>query len=52
MKIVGNFFVNPQVIQERSDFNSDINVSVFETNIRVVGGTIKSSNNFMIIILK
>lgn len=40
---MGNFTEFRRVVDvllEKSDFDSDINVSVFETNIRIVGGLI------------
>ena len=41
--VLGNYSEFKRVVElvtERKDFNEDINVSVFETNIRVVGGNL------------
>ncbi len=41
--VLGNYSEFKRVVglvTERKDFNEDINVSVFETNIRVVGGNL------------
>lgn len=43
LAVMGNFTEFRRVVDiliKKSDFNSDINVSVFETNIRIVGGLI------------
>lgn len=31
-----------ELLTQKSNFNSDINVSVFETNIRIVGGLLSA----------
>lgn len=43
--MMGNFSEFRRVVDlliEKSNFDSDINVSVFETNIRIVGGLISA----------
>lgn len=45
LAVMGNFTEFRRVVNiliEKSDFDSDINVSVFETNIRIVGGLISA----------
>lgn len=45
LAVMGNFVEFRRVVDvllQNSDFNSDINVSVFETNIRIVGGLISA----------
>ena len=45
LAIMGNkteFRKVAQMVLDRANFESDINVSVFETNIRIVGGLISS----------
>ena len=45
LAVMGNFTEFRRVVNtliQKSNFDSDINVSVFETNIRIVGGLISA----------
>lgn len=45
LAVMGNFSEFRRVVDllvEKSNFDSDINVSVFETNIRIIGGLISA----------
>lgn len=45
LAVMGNYTEFQRVVHtliEKSNFDSDINVSVFETNIRIVGGLISA----------